>query len=562
MNARHALLALLVLFGVVLLTDVSWRKRQQERELREEIDNPDRFVDIGVELRTVVADPNGTELIEGKPPMRLVRVQRFGGMLDTRANPPRLVGPSRDRTIWYCSEDQEPAILHGDELPLGQLVMGSEGSGKTTATGQWIYFRWLEVLGEDREGGVLAPTEARLEMFVSEFQKLWPAHWYTRQKADRRFTLADGTRIQMVPTHRPSAAGGSPVQGYSWSFSTRDESQDISPDIHADIESRGRAAKRGQYKQLATATAKDSSAWRNFRDSLIDSGVWMRRTMLGTSSPFIWPKFWADKKSTMTDREYRRRILAEDLPAELAVYYGWLRDRNLVARPQIASDVTASVLAGYSSYTRPGSRFTMIVGHDPGNIYNTSTVAKLLMFGEVPTWIVIGELQTKQTTAGQHAKQLRAYLQSLGVEHEGGSKAAIFVDPHGRGEGQTDYQTVYMAMQKEGLDVFTPAAITGKVKRSARVGMINRLFCAADGVVRLVVACDQRKQPLAPVLVDALESLQKKEGDEDPEGSQRKDASDKTHAPASLGYALWAFEQEALTDHTQRIAMAEGRRLR
>lgn len=556
-----AWVALILLIGGCMRSELSWQRRKLEHELREVIDNPRRFVDVGVELRVVVADPDGAELLDGKPPLRILRAHRFGGMLDTQANPPRLVGPSRERTIWYCSIEQEPVILHGDGVELGMLVEGSEGAGKTTCLPMWHYCRWIEHLGEYREGGQTAPTETRLDMFATELRRLYPAGWYTMRVADRQIVLVDGTRIQMVSTHRQSAAQGSPVQGFSWSWCGRDEAQD-QIEAHGDIESRGRAARNGRYKQLATSTVKNDAAYRSLRDKLLTSGVWARRQMLGPSSPFIWPRFWDDKKATMSAREYARRVLAQDMTPELSVYYGWSRGKNLVAKPQIGLDVTASVLANYSSYTRPGARFTVLVGHDPGNIYDTSTVAKLYMFSGVPTWVVVGEIQTKQTTAAQHARALKAYLQTTcGVEYGDGSKAAIFVDPHGKGEGQTDYQTVYMAFQKESLDVFTPAALTGRIKRSARVAMINRLFCAADESVRLVVGCDEHRQPLAPVLVDALESLQKKEGDDDPEGSQRKDAADKTHAPAALAYSLWAFEQEAITDTTQRIAKNEARRI-
>ena len=45
-------------------------------------------------------------------------------------------------------------------------------------------------------------------------------------------------------------------------------------------------------------------------------------------------------------------------------------------------------------------------------------------------------------------------------------------------------------------------------------------------------------EPIAPVLVDAFETLEKREGEDDPEGVRPKDETDKTHAPAALGYGL------------------------
>ena len=132
-----------------------------------------------------------------------------------------------------------------------------------------------------------------------------------------------------------------------------------------------------------------------------------------------------------------------------------------------------------------------------------------------------------------------------------GPLAITFCDPHGKGEGQTDYQSVYMAFQKEGLDVFDPAPVTKRIKRRARIEMVNRLLGAQ--APRLVVA-HVHGTPVAPRLVEALKSLQKRPGDDDPEGTQRKDINDQTHAPCAASYCLWPFEQEALTAST--VAMA------
>jgi hypothetical protein len=166
--------------------------------------------------------------------------------------------------------------------------------------------------------------------------------------------------------------------------------------------------------------------------------------------------------------------------------------------------------------------------------------------------------------ARQHARQVRDYLRErFAVELDprmepDSTKCAIFCDPHGKGEGDTDYQTHYMAMQGEGLDVFSPAR--KQIQRAARIGMVNRLLSPADGPPRLVVAIDAQKLPAAPVLVDAIESLVKRAGEDNPEGARRKDEADKTHAPAALAYGLWPFEQESLTADTIRRALAAARR--
>jgi hypothetical protein len=552
-----------------LYSDTTWRKRQYERKLRVRVDSVDALVDMGVELRTVVADRAAPELLPGLN-LRVLRAPRFGGILDTRTG--RIVGPTRNPRVWYCSEDQEPIIRHADTMPLGIQAYGSEGAGKTTVIPKWLYFRWLELLGEGREVGVVAPTARRLRAFLRAFRGAFPSSWYAYTKTENLIALADGTRVQLVSAHQSNKDEGSPIQSFDWSSAAGDEDQDM-VERHDDIEARGRAAKRGRYKQLRTATPKDSSKFRAHKDkldaALMPDGkpLWTRRVMLGKNSPFVDPSHWERLRQTLSPREYQRRVEAQDVGVELAVYYGWDHARNITPRPRIASDVTAAILSDYPSYIAPGASFTLLCGHDPGVIWSTTVVLRLIMFGDVPTWMVVGELQTKQTTAGQHARELRAYLQqNFGVNlHDPRTqqpdpecdRALVMIDPHGKGESETDYQTVYTAFQKEGLDSFSPSA--KRIKRSARVGMINRLLYSAAGTSRLLVACDHQRAPAAPRLVEAFETLQKKPGDDNPEGTHPKDIDDKTHAPAACGYALWPFEQEMLTLETIRRARQAAR---
>lgn len=568
---RIALFAVVAALGGCLWSDVTWRKRKYERDLRDRVESIEHLVDVGVELRVVVADPNGEELLKDRPKLRILRTHRAGGIVDTTRG--QIVMPSQRRVIWYCSLAQEPIILHRDTEPLGIQACGSEGAGKTTILPKWFYWRWLEHLGERREGGLVAPTKKRLRMFLRELRAAYPKRWYSYTKSEDLITMCDQTRIQMVSAHQKSADEGSPVQGFSWSFAAGDEDQDMI-DRHDDIEARGRAAKivNGivRYKQVRTMTPKDSAANRTHNERVLGSGAWGRMKMLGRESPFVGASHWERLRRTMSPREFARRVEAQDLPPELAVYYGWDRTQNLVTRPRIATDVTAEILSDFQSYVVPGAQFALLGCHDPGNIYNSSLALRLIMFGDVPTWLVVGELQTKQTTARDHARQWRAFLQErFEVDLDDGNgrpdpespKAATFCDPHGKGDGDTDYQTVYMAMTRVGIDVFSPSK--KRIKRSARVAMINRLLCDATNTRRLLVAMDPAtREPCAPRLVEAFESLQKKPGDDDPEGSQSKDADDQTHLPAALGYGLWLFEQEAYTTETiQRARKAAARRL-
>jgi hypothetical protein len=597
-SRAYALLSLLylALAAVLVISNTTYRKRMQDRAILADREDQyaaahadDRYVDIGITLRIVVADEEGEELLPGKPKLRILREHHFGGRLDKRMTPPAIVAPSKDPVVWYASEDQETILLNIDGPP-AQLVEGAEGSGKTTTLVMWHALQWLSHLGEGREGLQTAPTNIRLGLVRREIRKLWRSEWYryVTRKDFVGYELCDGSAIRFVSTHRTSEAAGSPVQGFNSSWAGRDETQDQT-EVHEDIESRGRAARDGIYPQLGTATVKDTSAYREFRETLPPTDWKIRPLVVAEAinndlnnlrirTPFLKRSFVESKKRTMSAREFRRRYLAELLPPELAVYYGWSRQRNLITVPRLgAVDVTPHILSSYQSYCSPKSRFVLVGCHDPGNIINVTEVLRLLVIGGVPTWVAVGEFKTEQTTAEQHAEQFLDYVQkTFGIERRlrdrlgraypdpDSSKVAVFVDPHGKGESQTDYQTVYGAFQKFGIDVFSPAPLTGKIKRSARVEMMNRLLAgtAADPAPRFAIARDEQGHPLAPVLVDAFESMVKRPGDDDPEGVRKKDASDKTHAPAATSYGLWPFEQQAITVRTIEAALLAAKALR
>lgn len=582
-------LAAFFLLVVAVLTNLTFEERQCEKEIARDATAIDRFVDISVRLHTVVADPDGEVLLEGKPPMRIVKTRELGGMLDTKAGALVPVSPLLlDPVVWFCSEQQEGVLFPRDGEPPAQWIEGSEGSGKTTVLSMWHYLQWLSHLGEGREGLQTAPTNLRLGLVKREICKLWRHTWFRYVERDEfvGFELADGSAIRMVSTHRQSEADGSRIQGFNASWAGRDEGQD-QIDVHEDIESRGRSCRDGIYPQISTSTVKDNSEYRSLKDRIFGSGEWKRKELLvcrsinGTLdfemvSPFITRTFVESKKRTMSVREFRRRFFAEDQLPELAVYYEWIAARNLQRIAHGSLDVTAAILSAYSSYICPGARFTLAAGHDPGVIYNTTEVARLQIVDLVPRWVVVGEFQTKQTTALEHARLFREYVcDTFGVEHRindrfgnskpdpESSKIATFVDPHGKGEAQTDYQTVYGAFQAHGLDVFSPAPMSGRIKRSARIEMVNRLMggtAAAPGVARLIVAKDAKGNAAAPKLIESFERLIKRPGDDNPEGAQKKDEADRTHAPAALSYLLWPFEQQAITEATVKAALEEFRR--
>lgn len=562
MTRRLLLVVALLALGVGVFSDLTWRKRRQERALRNDEIASGRFIDLGVTLRTVIADPNGAELLPGRPPLRVLREHRFGGVLDTRTRPPRLVGPSIEPATWYCSEDQEAVLLHeGPEL--GQLVYGSEGGGKTTVLVQWHYLRWLEHLGERREGLQTAPTQKRLGLVRAELEKLWPREWYryVARKDFEGYELCDGTRLRMVSTHRQSESQGSPIQGFNSSWAGRDEMQD-QVEVHEDIQNRGRAAKRGRYKQLGTATAKHSSSWRSLRAMLLSSGKWCKRTLLIARSPFVAPSFIEDARAVMSAREFARRFGADDLQPELAVYPAWDRERNTLRVPELGwEDVTAAELA------RWGANLAFLGGHDPGSLFDVTLLLKAfrtprMRAGARPIWVVVDELTTERTTTEQHVdallKRVRERWRANLLARDpatgaykttrDGPRIYVRADPYGNNDSKPD-RSCYTVFRNAGITI-EPAAYAvdgdgpGRVPKDAGIEVVNTLLCSAADERRLFIALDERGQPVAPRLAEALETSER---DSDGKAeTHKKDRKDLSHWPASLRYALWAIERPRL----------------
>src|SRR5262245_19194442 len=102
------------------------------RRVSARVEGFDRYVNTDVLLRVVRLDPNGDLTVDSGRRVRVIREHRWGGWVDTKSARPDVVGGAADteRTAWLCSEAQEPLIMHDDARALGQLVIGSEGSGK------------------------------------------------------------------------------------------------------------------------------------------------------------------------------------------------------------------------------------------------------------------------------------------------------------------------------------------------------------------------------------------------------------------------------------------------
>ena len=558
MSRRLVAVAALVVLGVAVISNVSWRKRRQQRaaiaDRREEyvVESVERYVDMGVALRVVVADPAG-EVRLGDRRLRVLREHRFGGMIDTKPGEIRFIGPSLRPVVWHCSEDQEQILLHADAARPAQLVYGSEGAGKTTVLAMWhVLTGVLPHVGEGREGGQTAPTERRLDSLLSEMRGLYPRSWYKFKTARKVLEFADGTAIRLVSTHKQSTAQGSPLQSFNWSWAGEDEGQDSTAE-HDNVTARLREARGGASRapRLMTATAKDETAWRNARDKLEASGLWARRTLLGTRSPFIDPDHWVAMERSMSEREYRRRVLAADVGPERMLYPSYEREKTLVRRAELGwIDVTKNELRPW------GANFAALVGHDPGTLFDVSLVLKAFLFHPRqvrPNWVVIGEITTEQSTTELHVVKLLELarldnmnlLDRMGKQIVDGDRMLVRADPYGNTDMRPD-RTVYTVFRNAGITIH-PAAYSeegtkpGRIPREGGIDLVNTLLCNAAGERRLYIAIDELGQPVAPRLVKSLEASERDAGGR--AETQRKDRFDLSHWAAALRYALWAVER-------------------
>ena len=559
------------------------RKRRQDR-----IYGFDRFVDASVIIKVVVSDPNGE--IETPNGLRVREIRRHyrGGVFDTKSSPPRLMpgrwkGPDADPVVWLVSEDQEPIVLHGDDQPRGVVVIGSMGAGKTTALAMWHFLRWIEnccdviedketgkILPNRREGLQTAPTLERLGLVRTEIEKLWKPNWM--RWVDRidftGFELCDGNGIRFVSTYRQSAAQGSRVQGFNASWAGRDEMQD-QVEEHEHIQARGRSAKFGgtYYKQLGTATAKDDPHWRTLRDMLKQArGVdgrplWLVVQMLGTRSPFISSGHWESMRATMSARLFAAVVECKDVGAEGRLYSAWSRDHNLRPVPLIgARRITSIVLRAKTG----NPHHQLLIGHDPGAAKAASIFLDAYeLSGERDVfWWVRAELFTLHKTSEQHAIEALRVAQRFGCNNPGTSEIAhVRALPIGQAVDKAD-QDIYRIWSRVGLEIKAAqhkvdGTGTGHIPREARIEMVQRLLCDAAGRRRLFIDCDDLRRPVAPLLVEAFESLER-----DAQGRPDKDKRigyDKSDPADALGYALWPWEKESAKG--LREAVTVGRRL-
>lgn len=444
--------------------------------------------------------------------------------------------------------------MRTETSPLKELVYGAFGGGKTRTVSMLAVLLSLSLCEKGYAGtrqlfgGAVAPTEKRQKLIVAGLAEVCRPEWYRfrKKESDWLFTPL-GVTLEIRSSKEQSAETGTPIQGQNWSFAVVDELQDQTR-AYPHIQVRGRSAPEGKYPIIATATAKDSMAWREFRDNLV--GLHISR-LEGRSNAFVWPSFWDELQKTLSARDYKRMVLALDVGPERAVYPAWERDKNIAVIPRIgAVDVTERIL---------GNGWKMLGGHDPGVLRNATVLLKAyrLATEEFFRWYVVGEFVTDGTTTREHGEKCAQFVRSkwgLRLEPERPDISQVLVrnDPWSESEYGT-HKSVYLELEKCGFAVKSAAYTKraegkGRVHLRASVEMLNGLMRSAGGRRRFFVAQGDDGRPVAPMLVRSIElSEWDRSGDREVGRKDDKDR-DPTDLPSALRYALWSYERTRFED--------------
>lgn len=553
-----AAIAAVVLVAMPSAGSADARIRRAEESARQYLKGHDRYVDGGVVLYVVEKDPAGHELVSGKPRLRVVDKHERGGIIDTRTH--QIVGPSENPVAWFNSREGAEVVLHGEHLPPKLLVEGGMGTGKTTDTGQWLWFRSLELLEFRGEIGATAPTNERTVMIQQAIFDLWPEEWWRWKERDRIFRTATGHVIRLASTHRSSKAEGSRIQGYSWLAHAGEELQDCWEE-NGNIEARGRDAPNGIFKRINSVTVKDDPGWRTYKESLLkpdehgNPSPWALRRKSVFTAPFVDDKYIQDIRSAMTDQEFRRKMGAEDVASEKRVYYAFARTdskgrpANLAPIPKrFAKDVTNRELARFGT-----GNYEYLLAHDAGRIFDVTEVLKAYLVNGIalPVWYVVGEITTERIGTQGHVRAVLKYLHEnfQAAPSQCYGKGDRFVD--GENDENKPSRDIFTIWKQHGVlmqpAMFRPGSTApAQIGREARLDMMNTLFCSVDDERRLVIAADERTgAPAAPRLLDAVESLEVDAEWRAERGPKNK--SDKTHWPVAVGLGLYAIEHPRIS---------------
>lgn len=429
---------------------------------------------------------------------------------------------------------QLPMVTYEPHGKMRVIFLGGPGSGKTRGLAIWAV---LEALKHPNSTClVLGATAERLTVIWDALLDiLEPTGWIVeRQDLRHQMVLSNGSNFIGKSGKEPSRAIGSGVQGISADRCVVDEQQNLSARVLQDAQERGRRAGT-DFCMLGGATLVDGNAWfiRTLADYRKNSLCEVIR-LNPLDNSFVEPEYWERFKADYSDRDWRQRIMSEELTPERLVYSSYNHAENVRPRPKVGDieyeDITMTLTRRY------GGTYRFIFGHDFGVLTQATEILKAYRHrptGQIHWWVVDEIWSGSHTgTEGHSHKLSNAYPVD---EFFVSADPAINV-----GREHAD-KSDYAIMRSFGIHVERASTKTIMVK--GRVAMLNGLLGNAKGVRRLFIDCDGGGRPRAPKLV---ESFLISEYDEwgNPE-NVRKNYRDPTHFPSALSFGLFPWEQIA-----------------
>lgn len=513
-----------------------------------------RFADMGATLRVYrctcktdhVAWPKGKDHSKHfAAPAELATPKIYGGRYDRLLR--CYVGPAETTRELKCHEGQVQLLtLTGDDVygrPLDSdevlriLAIGAPGAGKTLGAVTRALLMALD--RPNSTGGLIGPTGDRRQILWDGFLDICPREWIQDVKNSKKeIVLCNNTVIQVLAAKSSSSQFGSPLQGRSFDWAVPDESQNIDDAGQTEIATRGRRA-GGKYRIFETATNAQVPAFRVRLEQFKTNKAYRRINFTGYQNPWVEPAYWEKMRGDMSEREFREKILAEDLPPERMVYPRFSLGHNVAPRGRVPglSDIERARLGTLIDVTekitheRFGVASKYIIAQDFGVLINAAEVLKAYQprTGGDLYWWAIDEITSGGGT-DLHAGKLKSYYDP--------GECVVIADPHfnTKDSDKSDYNI----MRAEGWDVHP--STHGKISVKHRIAMFNALLEDANGRRRFYVDCDASGLPKCTRLVRSLISSQLNDYGE-AEKDRKNGASDPSHWPSAVQFGLFHWER-------------------
>jgi hypothetical protein len=475
----------------------------------------------------------------------------------------RYVGPADKLTELKCHAGQVQLLtLDGDDAygrPLDSpevlriLALGSPGAGKTMGAVTRALLMALE--RPNSTGGLIGPTGDRRQILWDAFLEVCPGAWIQAVQASRKqITLVNNTVIQVLAAKASSSQFGSPLQGRSFDWCAPDESQNIDDAGHTEIATRGRRA-GGKYRIFETATNAAVPSFRIRLEQFKTNSLYRRVNFTGYQNPWVEPEYWHKMQGEMSERDFREKILAEDVPPDRLVYPRFNYSEHITpvgVPPKWLSDIERKRWGKLRDVTEDitgerfnGRRARFILAQDFGVLVNCTVVLKAFrtQSGDL-IWWACDEITTNSGSTEYHAYALRKRYDP--------DDCAVVADPHfnSKESDKSDYNIF------EELGWFIKPAIFGKISVKHRIAMFNALL--EDGAASLVetvpdaprprgmrrffIDCDSTGKERCKYLV---RSLVTSELDDQglPEKDRKNGMQDPSHWPSATQFGLYYWER-------------------